>query len=155
MKIAIKPTLLGLGLLSSVLALAGCVVSIGGGSRGPDRHAPPAIVVTDSTDAATIAEIDAAAHLSMDNNKTHALTQIAERGSLAVPVQVHLVNVAYRSLSFDNNKTHVLTKIIARPDFCDATRHAIVSQLNKLSFDSNRQHVPHQINERLKAAPAH
>jgi len=91
----------------------------------------------------------------MDNAKMSALSQIAERGTLAVPVQVHLVNVAYRSLSFDNNKTHVLTKIIARPDFCDATRHAIVSQLNKLSFDNHRQHVLHQINERLKAAPAH
>jgi hypothetical protein len=155
MKTAIKPTLLGLGLLSSLLALTGCVVSIGGGSRGSDRHVPPAVVVTDSADAATIAEIDAVAKLNMDNDRTHALTQIAERGTLAVPVQVHLVNVAYRSLSFDNNKTHVLSKIIARPDFCDATRHAIVSQLHKLSFDNNRQHILQQINERLKANAAH
>lgn len=155
MKTTFGRTLFGFGLLSITVALTGCVVAIGSGSRGPDRHAPPAIVVSDSADAATIAEIDAAAHLNMDNAKTSALAQIAERGSLAVPVQVHLVNVAYRSLSFDNNKTHVLTKIIARPDFCDATRHAIVSQLNKLSFDNNRQHILHQINERLKTPPAH
>jgi hypothetical protein len=155
MKTTFGRTLFGFGLLSITVALTGCVVAIGSGSRGPDRPAPPAIVVSDSADAATIAEIDAAAHLHMDNAKTSALAQIAERGSLAVPVQVHLVNVAYRSLSFDNNKTHVLSKVIARPDFCDATRHAIVSQLNKLSFDNNRQHVLHQINERLKAAPAH
>ncbi len=143
-------TFLGLGFV-----MTGCVVSIGGGSHGPDRSGPPTVVVTDSADAATIAEIDAVAKLNMDNDRTHALTQIAERGTLALPVQVHLVNVTYRSLSFDNNKTHVLTKIIARPDFCDATRHAIVSQLGKLSFDSNRQHILQQINERLKTAPAH
>ena len=151
MKTASKPALLGLGLLSIALAFTGCVVSIGGGSHAPERHDPPMVVVTDSADAATIAEIDAAAQLNMDNDRTHALGQIAERGTLAVPVQVHLVNVAYRSLNFDNNKTHVLTKIIARADFCDGTRNAIVSQLSKLSFDSNRQLVLQQINERLKA----
>jgi hypothetical protein len=110
--------------------------------------------VTDSADAATIAEINAAAKLSMDNDKTHALGQIAERATLAVPVQVHLVNTTYRCLSFDNNRTHVLGKIIARSDFCDATRHAIVSQLGKLSFDNNRQYILQQINDRLKTAPA-
>jgi hypothetical protein len=143
-------TFLGLGFV-----MTGCVVSIGGGSHGPDRSGPPTVVVRDSADAATIAEIDAVAKLNMDNARTHALGQIAERGTLAVPVQVHLVNVTYRSLSFDNNKTQVLTMIIARPDFCDATRHAIVSQLNKLSFDNNRQHVLQQINERLKTPAAH
>jgi hypothetical protein len=112
-------------------------------------------VVTDSADAASIAEIDAAARLNMDDDRTQALAQIAERPLLAPSVQVHLVNTAYRALNFDNNKTHVLTRIIARPDFGDATRHAIVSQLRKLSFDSNRQHVLQHINERLKANPAH
>lgn len=141
-------TFLGLGFV-----LTGCVIAIGTGKE--TTPAPPAVVVTDSADAATIAEIDAAARLSMDSAKTSALTQIAERGPLAAPVQVHLVNVAYRSLSFDSNKTHVLSRIVARPDFCDATRHAIVSQLNKLSFDSNRQHILHLINERLKATPPH
>jgi hypothetical protein len=150
----IKLLLLGISVVALSTILTGCVVAIGG-SSGSRHSAPPAVVVTDSADAATIAEIDAAAHLNMDNHKTHALSQIAERGTLAVPVQVHLVNVAYRCLSFDNNKTHVLTKIIARADFCDATRHAIVSQLGKLSFDNNRQHILHQINERLKAGAPH
>jgi hypothetical protein len=144
-------TLCGIGLLFTALTFTGCVVSIGGGSRGSDHHAPPAVVMTDSADAASIAEIDAAARLNMDSARTHALVQIAERPLLAPSVQVHLVNTAYRVLSFDNNKAHVLTKIIARPDFSDATRHAIVSQLRKLSFDNNRQHILHQINERLKA----
>lgn len=155
MKTPLKPAVVGLGLLSTVIALTGCVVSIGGGSHGPDHSGPPTVVVSDSADAATIAEIDAVAKLNMDNDRTHALSQIAERATLATPVQVHLVNVTYRSLSFDNNKTQVLTKIIARADFCDATRHAIVSQLGKLSFDSNRQYVLQQINDRLKTPPAH
>lgn len=139
-------------LLSTTSLLTGCVIAIG---TGKDNPPPPAVVVTDSADAATIAEINAAARLNMDNDKTHALGQIAERATLAVPVQVHLVNVTYRNLSFDNNRTHVLSKIIARPDFCDATRHAIVSQLGRLSFDNNRQYILQQINERLKTTPAH
>lgn len=146
--------LLGLfALLGIGFVLTGCVIAIGTGKDTPPS--PPAVVVTDSADAATIAEIDAAARLSMDSAKTAALTQIAARNSLAVPVQVHLVNVTYRSLSFDSNKTHVLSKIIARPDFCDATRHAIVVQLSKISFDSNRQHLLHLINERVKATSEH
>lgn len=149
MNLFLKRTLGLFALLSTTSLLTGCVIAIGTGKDNPPS--PPAVVVTDSADAATIAEIDAAARLNMDNNKTHALVQIAERGTLAVPVQVHLVNVTYRSLSFDNNKAHVLSRIIARADFCDATRHAIVSQLQKLSFDSNRQHILSQINERVKA----
>jgi hypothetical protein len=149
----IKSLLLGISFIALTTIVTGCVIAIGTGKDNPPP--PPAVVVTDSADAATLAEIDAAARLHMDNDKTHALTQIAERGSLAVPVQVHLVNTAYRSLSFDNNKTHVLSRIIARGDFCDATRHAIVSQLHKLSFDSNRQHILNRINERLKANAAH
>jgi len=155
MKTPVKPAVVGLGLLSIALAFTGCVVSIGGGSRGPDHSAPPTVVVTDSADAATIAEIDAVAKLNMDSDRAHALGQIAERGALAAPVQVYLVKVTYRSLSFDESKTNILAKIIARADFCDATRNAIVSQLGKLSFDSNRQYILQQINERLKTAPAH
>ena len=155
MKITLKPVLLGLGLLSLAVAFSGCIVSIGGSLHGSDHDAPGTVAVTDSADAATVAEIDAVAKLKVDDDRTHALAQIAERGPLAAPVQVHLVNVTYRSLGIDNNKTHVLTKVIARADFSDAARHAIVSQLSKLSSDTNRQFVLQQINERLKATPAH
>jgi hypothetical protein len=61
------------------------------------------------------------------------------------------VNVTYRALSFENNKVQVLSKVIARPDFCDPVRSALVSQLNLLTFDSNRQMLLNQINERLAA----
>jgi len=116
---------------------------------------PPEVAVTDSADAAAIAEIDAVAKLNIDNDRAHALGQIADRGALAAPVQVHLVNVTYRSLKLDDTRTGMLVKIIARADFCDATRHAIVSQLGKLSSDANRQLILQQINERLKTTPAH
>ena len=154
MKTNIRRTLSLLGLLGTSLALTGCVVAIGSGSRNSTPPAPP-IVITDSADAATIAEIDAAAKLNFDNARAHALGQIAERSALPPAVQVHLVNVAYRSLGFENHKVAVLNKIIARPDFCDATRHAIVSQLNKLGFDNHRQHILQQINERLKHKDPH
>lgn len=155
MKISLKSLLLGISSILMTVALTGCVVAIGSGSRSPDRGGPPPVVVTDSADAATIAEIDAAARLNMDNSRTAALASIAERPGLSAPVQVHLVNVTYRTLSFDNNKTLVLTKVIARSDFGDATRHAIVSQLGKLKFDNHQQHILEQINARLKNTPAH
>ena len=154
MKPDLKQALNLLGLLGISLGLTGCVVTIGSGSHS--SPAPqPTIVVTDSADAATVAEIDAASQLNFDNARAHALTQIAERGALSAPVQVYLINVAYRSLDFENNKVFVLGKVIDRPDFCDATRQAIVSQLNKLSFDNNRQFILQRINERLKTSTPH
>ena len=146
-----------IGLLLIGLGLSGCVVAIGGKHESSPQPPPPppAVVVTDSTDAATMAEIDAARRLDFDNARTEALSHIAERKALAVPVQVHLINVTYRNLDFENNKVLLLGKMIARPDFCDATRHAVVSQLNKLSFDNNRQALLQQINERLKASEPH
>lgn len=147
---------LALALLSLMLN-TGCVVSIGGRSHAhvppPPPPAPPPVVVTNPTDAATVAEIDAAARLNMDSARTQALSQIAGRPSLGVPVQVHLINVTYRCLNFESSKMQVLQQIIARPDFCDGTRHAIVSQLNTLSFDSNRQAILGQINSRMATMP--
>lgn len=154
MKTLLKSLLLGTSSIIIPVALTGCVVAIGTGSHSPDRGGPPPVVVTDSAEAATIAEIDAAARLNMDNARTAALAQIAGRPGLTPSTQVHLVNVTYRTLTFDNNRTHVLTRVIARPDFGNPARQAIVSQLNKLTFDSNRQHILTQINSRMTAAPA-
>lgn len=144
-----------LGLLVTGFGLSGCVVAIGTGKSQNPPPPAPTVVITDSADVATVAEIDAARQLNFDNARTHALAQIAERPALSTPVQVHLINVAYRSLDFENNKVHVLAKMIARPDFSDATRQAIVSQLSKLSFDNNRQLLLQKINERLKSNAAH
>lgn len=148
-----KRILFSLGLAVITLTLAGCVVSIGGRTQTtPSVPPPPPVVVSDPGQAATVGEIDAAAQLNMDSARTHALSQIAERPGLAPPVQVHLINVTYRCLSFENSKVHVLQKIIARPDFCDATRHAIVSQLSQLGFESNKQDLLNRINQRLTQA---
>jgi hypothetical protein len=150
-----KRTLFSLGLAVIASGLAGCVVSIGGRTQNtPPSPAPPPppVVVSDPGQAATIGEIDAAAQLSMDSARTHALSQIAERPGLAPPVQVHLINVAYRCLSSENNKVQVLQKMIARPDFCDATRQAIVSQLGQLGFESHKQDLLNRINQRLTQA---
>lgn len=144
-----------IGLLLTSVVLSGCVVAIGGRHETPPPSPVPTVVVTDSADAATIAEIDAARQLNFDNARTHALAQIAQRPALSTPVQVHLINVTYRCLDFENNKFHVLTKMVARPDFNDATRQAIVAQLNRLGYDHSRQALLQQINERLKQTTAH
>lgn len=156
MNSTIKQALNLFGLLGITLGLSGCVVAIGSTrEKSPPPASPPPVVVTDSAEAATIAEIDAAARLNMDGDRAQLLSQIAGRTTLSAAVQVYLVNTAYARLSFDGSKTQVLSKIITRPDFGDATRHAIVSQLNRLSFDGSRQQVLQQINERLKNPPAH
>ncbi len=150
-----KRLLFPLGLAVVASGLMGCVVSIGGRTQTSPPHnvpPPPPVVVTDPGQAATISEIDAAAQLNMDSARTHALSQLAERPNLSPPVQIHLINVAYRCLSFENSKVHVLQKMIARPDFCDATRQAIVSQLGQLSFESNKQDLLNRINQRLTQA---
>lgn len=144
--------------LTATLALTGCVVSVGSRVQAPPPPTfppPPTVVVSDPGQAATIAEIDAAAHLNMDSSRNHALAQIAGRPNLDAPVQVHLINTAYRCLSFESSKVHVIQKMIARPDFCDATRHAIVSQLSRLGFESSKQDLLNRINQRVaQAAPA-
>ena len=70
-----------------------------------------------TSDAATIAEIDAAAHLDFDAAKQQSLTQLAQRPGLTPPVQVHLVNIAYKSLTFDAAKVELLRALIANPAF--------------------------------------
>lgn len=150
-----KRTLFPLGFVVVASGLVGCVVSIGGRTQSsppPPTPLPP-VVVTDPAQAATIGEIDAAAQLNMDSARSHALSQLAERPALSPAVQVHLINVTYRCLSFENSKVQVLQKMIARPDFSDATRHAIVSQLGQLGFESNKQDLLNQINQRLTTPP--
>ena len=143
-----KRMLLVIGLATMTASITGCVVSIGSGTHTRSSPPPP-VVVTDSPEAATIAEIDAASKLNLDSSRLQALTQIAERPSLGQAAQVHLVNVAFRNLNFDSSKVLLLSKVITRQDFGDATRHAIVSQLDQLSFESSKQTVLGQINERM------
>jgi hypothetical protein len=134
--------------------LTGCV-DISVGSRRPS---PPIIVSSPSpelnpADAATVAEIDAAARLTVDSSRLRALQQIAERPGLSPSVQVHLVNVAYRSLSFESSKLPLLRTIIANPAFCDSARQALVTQLNFLSFDSSKESILREVNQRLASPP--
>lgn len=158
MKMIFQRPFLSLGLIVATLAFSGCVVSVGsrvGSTPPPPVVLPPTVVVSDPGQAATIAEIDAAAQLNVDSSRTRTLGQIAERPNLAPPVQVHLINTTYRCLSFESSKVQILQKLIARPDFCDATRHAIVSQLGQLGFESNKQDLLNRINQRMAQATAH
>jgi hypothetical protein len=146
MKPGIQRSFLNFGLIAISTILSGCVISVG--SRVSSAPPPP-VVVADAGQAATISEIDAASQLDIDSSRTHSLSQIADRANLSTQVQVHLVNTTYRCLNFESSKVHVLQKIIARPDFCDATRQAIVTQLKHLSFESSRQDLLNRINDRM------
>lgn len=153
MKPVLSQTFLRAGLLVCAFGLSGCVVSVG--SRVQTAPPPPPVVVTDPGDAATVAEIDAAAKLLLDAARAQTLSQIADRPNLPAPVQVHLINTAYRCLTIEQNKVSVLQKLIARPDFGDATRHAIVSQLGTLTKDASKQDLLNRIHQRLAAPAAH
>lgn len=142
--------------IASLISLTGCINLSFGGRRPPPA---PQIVVPSvpsgplsPADAATIAEIDAASRLSFDGARKDSLSQVAERPGLSPVAQVHLINVAYRSLSFDAAKVELLRKLIANPAFSDAARQAIVTQLNHLSFDSNKQEVLRHVNQRVTAS---
>lgn len=142
-----KPPFIALILLAA--GLTGCVgVSIGS-RRPPVPPAPPVMVA--SADAATVAEIDAGARLSFDSSRLQALNRIAQRGDLSPTAQVHLVNVGYRCLTFEDSKVALLRSVIANPAFCDATRHAIVTQLGSLSFDDSKQAVLNELDNRVTA----
>jgi hypothetical protein len=104
-------------------------------------------VVATPADAATLAEINAAASLSMDSGRVQALTAIAQRPHLSPAVQVQLVHVAYHNLSFDSSKVALLETIIANPAFGDAGRHAVASQIRGLALDSSRQAVLNRLNQ--------
>lgn len=144
-----------LACLSATTALvlwSGCVISVGGRTTQapPPPPALPALPATTTPgEAATCAEIDAAARLDFDAGRRDALVGIAGRPELSSVAQVHLVNVTYRCLSFDDMKLAVLRKLIANPAFADAARQAMVSQLNLLAFDANRQAILRAVNERV------
>src|SRR3569832_2506402 len=115
-------------LASSLLPLTGCINLSFGGHRPPPAPSAPINVIPSApfmpSDAATIAEIDAAARLNFDSAKKESLAQLARRPGLTPPVQVHLVNVTYRSFSADHAKVELLQVLIANPGFSDAARRA-------------------------------
>jgi hypothetical protein len=145
-----------------LLLQTGCVeISIGSRKGAPLPPAPPVVpplspppASYSPADTATLAEIDAAARLSFDASRQQALLQIATRPTLSSPVQVHLVNTAYRGISFDAGRIEILRAVIAREDFDDAVRQAIVSQLHRLSFDASRQTLLNAIHARLTDPPS-
>jgi hypothetical protein len=138
----------GAGIAAAALA-SGCVgISIGNREGKAPSNAPVVIVATEPGDQAAIAEVNAAAGLSMDNARRDALLGIAQRTNLAPPVQVHLANTAFKKLDFDNNKVAVLEALIRNPAFCPPAKQTIMTQLNRLGFDRDRQALLNAVNQR-------
>lgn len=121
-------------------------------SVGVRRPLPPPVVIPapglSEEEAATLAEIEAAARLNFDSSRVESLRAIAARPSLGPTAQVHLVNAAYRRLSFENSKVAVLQTLIHNPAFSNSARHAISAQLSALTFDSSRQTILREMNQR-------
>jgi hypothetical protein len=134
----------------TTFTLAGCIAISTTSRRAEPVVVTERVVVVPGTseDTAAMAEIDAAAKLSFDASRLGALSAIAQRPSLSPPVQVHLVNVALRSLDFENSRMQVLLALVENPAFCNAAKETILTQLQKLSFDNNRKAVMDAINKR-------
>jgi hypothetical protein len=139
----------GMALLAS-----GCInLSFGGGKARSSPPPPPPHMIAPAPiltpgEAATIAEIDAAARLQFENSRQAALSNVAERAGLATVAQVHLVNVTYRCFHFESAKLAVLRKLIANPALSDTARHAILTQLDQLTFDASKQNILRELNQR-------
>jgi hypothetical protein len=128
-------------LLATIVAVSGCVVSIGGAGTKTQREVvtKEVVVVPQGTeDSATIAEIDAAGQLSFDPSRTDALKRVASRANISSAVQVHLVNTALKRITFEPNKVEVLQALIANPAFSVAAKECILKQLNQLTFEPNK-----------------
>jgi hypothetical protein len=147
MKPSVTPIVaLALLALGSATVFTGCSISLGGGSDSRPRQEvpkpPPVIVLPgNSEDSATLAEIDAAASLNFDGNRTASLKNVAARPSITPTAQVHLVNTALRQLSFEGSKVEVLMTLISNPAFSAAAKEAILRQLSLLAFEGSRTQV--------------
>ena len=103
---------------------------------------------SEASDKSTMAEIDAAAQLSFDQNKMSLFDQIAVRPNLSPDAQVHLVGMVFKHMSFENNQMQILLKIIANPAFSPAAKERILKDLNRMSFEHNKQAILEAMNRR-------
>ena len=126
-------------LLLTLLALSGC-----SRTEFQTNNPPPSA----TADAVTLAEIDAAAGLTMDNNRLDALKAIAARATLTPSAQAHLVDKAFNSLTFENFKLDLLGVLIKNPAFSNAAKQAILNDLGQMTFENNETAILAQLNAR-------
>ena len=108
-----------------------------------DRPAP-----SDAEERALLAEIDAAAQLSFENDILGQFMQIAGRSNLAPSGQVHLVEMTFKRLAFGHNQVQVLLKLINNPQFAPEGKERILKDLNKIAFDHEKKSVLDAMNKR-------
>lgn len=125
-----------------VLVLSGCVITVGGGDSSQGRHPRR------GSDAATLAEIDAAANLTFNDDKEKAFIRIASRPYLSGQAQAYLAQKAMKSLVFDDSKRDVLLALVNNPYFVAEGKEAVLENLDSLAFNSSRNQVLEAINRR-------
>ncbi len=117
--------------LNVLMMLAGCCISVG--HSGKSRRRPHA--------SGTIAEINAAAQLSFDNDKAARLKSIAKRKHLKPCEQVHLVNITLKNVSFSNSQTAILLTLIKNPNLSLKAKDSILNQINRISFSNSQRAI--------------
>ena len=132
-----------IGVLTSALMLAGCMVIVKDEHRVPPAPDPQCTVAAD-----TIAQIDAAGKMSFDSDKESAYKAIARRNHLCDAPQVHLVMAVFKELNFESSQESVLLTLIQNPEFSTAGERAILDRIDRLHFDSTKSRVLKAINAR-------
>ena len=138
-------------------ALTGClVVDIGWRKNSNPIPATPAtdvvIVPASTTDRATMAEIDAAAALSLDAHRVEALSKIAKRKDLGAASQVHLVNTVFQKVRMEPHKVSLLQDLIGNPAFSNPAKQQLLSRLRTLGLENHKTALLASINERGELA---
>lgn len=126
-----------------VLVLSGCVITVGGGGDSPQGRHPRR-----GSDAATLAEIDAASDLTFNDEKEKTFIGIASRPYLSGEAQGYLVQKAMQSLVFDDSKRDVLLALVNNPTFVAEGKQAVLENLDALTFESSKTKVLEAINRR-------
>src|SRR5256714_12642003 len=102
----------------------------------------------EASDKAAMTEIDAAAHLSFENNILAQFNEIAARPNLSPDAHIHLIDMTFKRLSFENNQLQVLLKLIANPSFSPAAKEKILKELKRVSLENNKQALLDAMNRR-------
>jgi hypothetical protein len=85
-------------------------------------------------------EIDAAARLNMDHDKSVELVKIARQAGLTPDVQVHLVDVTFDDMVYDDERMNVLTALIANREFSRAAKAKILDRIGEFtSMDAQKE----------------
>ncbi|HRT87664.1 MAG: hypothetical protein ACOYLD_08620 [Anaerohalosphaeraceae bacterium] len=137
-------------LIALAIGTGGCFIATGNSAHCKSPDVPCGTIADDGS---AIAEIDAAAKLFSDADKTDVFKDIARRRDLGGKSQAHLVKTAMRSIFSDSSKEEVLLAVIENPCFNNAGKKAVLANLNHIFSDSRKKRILKAINNRQMQSP--